>query len=865
MDSVVNLWGDEFSVAETPLQNKELLKKAASKKELVVSKEKQLKSKKLSVEEKMILIAEDVDRILGSYRPNTVVIKSSTELQQYINSCLENGIMSIDTETGDENGYGSLNTFDCNLMGLCLYTPGQKNAYIPVSHVDSNGRKLSWQVTEQQIKNQLERCNKVFKVFHNATFDIEVIQTTCDIKLHADWDTMVGAQVLNENEPKGLKTQYKLHINSEQDKYDIEHLFRGLPYSIFDPKLFALYAATDAFETYQLYLYQKRELEKPENKDVYNLFKTIEIPILDVVVDMELEGVEVDLDYAKRLSEVYHKKSDAVQAKVDVELKRLKPVIDAWRLTPEANIQPLKSGWKYVSASGGPGDMPYWIGPDGKQYDAFDHHRLSKSKSEQLTDPPELSSPTQMAILLYDVLKVPVVDPKTPRGTGADILKELGDQFVLCKLLDEKRGYDKLLDTFIDKMAESVQKDGRIHARFNTCGTATGRFSSSDPNLQNIPSHAKDVRLIFRAPKGYSIIGSDYSGQEMRVLASASNDEAMISAYENNQDIYAKVASLVYKNDYEDNLEFRPGTGEKQPEGKERRSKAKVVALGLNYGMSTKSLAERLGTAEEDAQRVVDGYYGGLTGVKKYTEQSQAMLKQLGYVTDLFGRRRHIPDAQLPQYEIVGNAGECDFNPLIGAVPHQSKKQAVLIEQYRVALEQARRKRDKDAIIAQAKKDGLSVTYNGSAISRAMRQCLNSRIQGSSASMTKLAMIKAHNDPELRRLGFKLLFTVHDEFAGMSPTENSQRCGERLCEIMVEAAKVKCSNVPWKCDPYVVKHWYLDELSAEVLKDYTKLVDKTGDQSEALRQVIDQYSALNPKYVTMMCHETFDVNLYEDV
>ena len=819
-----NLWGEEFQVLETPHNNKEVIKKTKVKKQIKITTEKQIKSKKVSTEEKMILIEEDVNRILGAYKEDTQTIESYGEFVSYIDTCIKNNVMSIDTETDN-----SLNTFDCKIMGLCLYTPGQKNAYIPINHIDRfTNNKFNWQVTEEQIKEQLNRCSNVFKIFHNAVFDIEVIKQACGIKLYADWDTMVGAQLLDENEPKGLKMQYKLHINPDQDKYDIEHLFKGLPYEIFDPKLFALYAATDAYETYKLYEYQKKEFEKPGMENVYNLFKTIEIPILDVVVDMELEGIEVDLDYAKKLSEIYHKKSDEVQVKVDNELNRLKPIIDQWRTTPEAN-KPC-------------------IGKTGKE---------GKSKNQQLADPPELSSPTQMAILLYDILKVPIVDKKAPRGTGADILKELSKTIPLCAILDEKRGYDILINTFIDKIPEIIQKDGKVHARFNTCGTATGRFSSDKPNMQNIPSHSKDIRLIFKAPNGYSISGADFSGQEMRVLASAANDEEMLSAYRNNQDIYAKVASLVYKNDYMDNLEFRPDTGEKQPEGKARRSSAKTVALGLNYGMSTISLAERLGESVEEAQKVVDGYYGGLKGVKKYTDESQAMLKKFGYVTDLWGRRRHIPDATLPEYEFVSKLNSNKFNPLLFSADVVDNKTMGLIQKYKEQLKCVKWKKDRDLIIEDAKSNGIEIKNNNGFISRALRQCLNARIQGSSASMTKLAMIMAHNDKELNDLGFKLIFTVHDEFAGIVPKENAQRAGERLGEIMVEAAEVKCGNVPWKVDPYVVSRWYLDEIYAEVINDYDKLKD--------ISKVIEKYPSISPKYVEMMCNGNFDVNLYEDI
>lgn len=809
-----SLWGEEFTVKEDSKSVETVLNKIKKpKKVVVISDDKKLKSKNTPIEEKIRIIKEQVYKILGKYKDNTRVIRDYNEFKEYINSSILNGELAVDTETNN-----SLNTFDCKLMGLCLYTPGQKNVYVPVNHINrETGIKLDNQITEKQINEQLSRLNNTNLIFHNATFDIEVIKTTCDIKLKCYWDTLSGAQLLDENELKGLKAQYKLHINPDQDKYDIEHLFGGLPYEIFDPELFALYAATDSKMTYELYKYQKAEFEKPENKDVYNLLKTIEIPILDVIVDMELEGISVDMEYDKKISEIYHKKSEEIQVKIGTELERLKPIIDNWRLTPDAN-KPI------ISKTGKPG----------------------KSKNEQLANPPELSSPTQMAIMLYDILKVGVVDKKTPRGTGADILEALKDKVPLCKLLLEKREVDILINTFIDAIPTFVQKDGRVHARFNSCGTQTGRFSSNNPNLQNIPSHAKNIRLIFKPRDGYAILGSDFSGQEMRILASLANDKQMINAYETKRDIYATVASLIYKNNYEDNLEFNPITGEKQPEGKNRRSSAKTVALGLNYGMSVKSLSERLNESIEEAQKVIDGYYGGLTGVKNYTEESQKMLKKLGYVTDAFGRRRHIPDGALDEYEITPIKPQELFNPFLNTKERVDTKTLKLIESYKDKLSKTKWKRDKDLIISQAEKDGLKVKNNSLFISRALRQCLNARIQGSAGSMTKLAMIMIHNDKELNDLGFKLLITVHDEVLGEAPIENSERVGDRLCEVMVEAAKVKCNSVPWKCDPYICADgWYEDELCAEILKDY--------DKSKNIEDIYNKYSYLNKDSLKLLC------------
>ena len=344
----------------------------------------------------------------------------------------------------------------------------------------------------------------------------------------------------------------------------------------------------------------------------------------------------------------------------------------------------------------------------------------------------------------------------------------------------------------------------------------------------------------------------------MRALASLANDKAMIEAYENNVDIYATVASLIYKNKVEDNLEFRPITGELQPEGKVRRANAKTVALGLNYGMSTKSLAERLNESVEEAQKVVDGYYSGLAGVKKYTDASQQMLKEKGYVTDAYGRRRHLPDGQLPEYEIKPLFNTVtEFNPLIGAIPHNDSKVENLIKSYQDRLSKATNYRDRMSLIDAAKKDNLEVKNNSGFISRAMRQCLNARIQGTSASMTKLAMIMARNDPELKKLGFRLLVTVHDEMYGEAPKENSEKVAKRLSEVMNEAARTKCDRVPWKTDPYVVSRWYADEFSAEVLKDYLK--------SKDLDKIKNKYSYINPIYIEQMCNETFDPNSSEEI
>src|SRR5574344_1027494 len=316
----MSLWGDEFAVKEDDV-TLVLSKSKGTKKTGTKTDSQMIKSKVVPIQDKLRIIEANVHKILGEYEKDTILITNYDELSRYIDSAIENGIISIDTETNN-----SLDTIQCKIMGLCLYTPGQKDVYIPVNHVnfeiiDDNRiielDKLDNQITEQQIKVQLQRLvdSNTKCIFTNAPFDIEVIYSTCGTMLNAFWDTFSAAKVLDENELAGLKPQYRLHINNDQEKYDIEHLFKGLPYSIFKPELFALYAATDSRMTYEVYLYQLDQFNKPENKDIYDLFKNIEMPILKVIVGMELRGVTVDVDYARAMSVEYHKKSNDIQHK----------------------------------------------------------------------------------------------------------------------------------------------------------------------------------------------------------------------------------------------------------------------------------------------------------------------------------------------------------------------------------------------------------------------------------------------------------------------------------------------------------------------------------------------------------------------
>ena len=786
----MNLWGDEYIVESTQTKSKRLLEKVKNPKQT-----KKTQSSKLSTEDKILLVKENVHKILGKYAESTIVIKTKEEFDNYIDNCIATGVVALDTETNN-----SLDPLTCKLMGLCVYSPGLSAAYIPVNHVNiTTGERLDWQLTEEDIRNGILKLNQIKIITHNGKFDYEVIKCTCDCEFKLYWDSQIAAKVLNENESSArLKDQYKLKIDANEDKYSIEHLFEHIEYAVLDTELFALYAATDAYKTYKLYEWQLEQLSKSENADLLDLLMNVEFPVITITAEMELTGVCLDLEYAERLKKKYQVKLDELQIKVDEELKKYDEVIAKWRLTEEANIHPKKS--------------------TGIGY--------GKSKSEQLDTPVNLASPIQLAILLYDVLKIDPPDKKHPRGTGEEVLLKMNNS--LCNVVLEHRRLMKLVNTYVEKLPECIsEKDGRLHASFNQYGAATGRFSSSEPNLQNIPSHENSIRMLFTASPGYVMLGGDYSQQEPRLLAHYSDDENMISAYEQNKDLYAMIASKVYNNDYEDNKEFRPD-GSINPEGKKRRTSVKSLLLGIMYGMQTPAIAEQLGCSIKEAESIKAGFFKEFPKVNNWINETQDFAKKYGYVSDAWGRRRRLPDIQRPRYEVKYKNSEHTFNPLLGSSGVNPYIKMDVIQSYLNKLDKCKSRKEADQIIAQAHKENLIVYNNTGFVSQAERQCVNARIQGGAASMSKRAMINVYNNEELKRLGFRLLIVVHDELIGECPEENKEECKKLLSQMMLESAKPQV-QVPMKCDVDDFKSWYQDVYSAEIQKEYKDYLTKYDD------------------------------------
>lgn len=708
-------------------------------------------------------IVELTEKMLGDKKDDYMQTTDPIILNKYISSAIKNGEIAIDTETE------GLNWIDDKLAGVCLYTPKEKPLYIPVNHINYiTGQLIKDQMPIQALKNAMQTIkDKAVKVImHNAKFDTHVINWQIGVRLTAYWDTQIAGNLLNENESHTLKYMWNKYCNGgKEDKLaTYSTLFDNLAFTHIPLEVAYLYGAKDPLMTYELYQFQKEYLD-PAGKhckakgleDVAKVFREIEMPLIPAVTQMEDNGIAINKDYAKQLSKKY-------TAKLEIAEKTVMAEVDKY----SEQIKKLQ--------------------------------KTAPNKWAKLGNPINLNSPQQLAVLLYDVIGLKSPDKSKPRGTGEEIISEFN--IPLTTAILEYRGLTKLLGTYIDKIPRVVnKKTGKLHASFNQYGAKTGRFSSSDPNLQNIPSKNKEIRRMFTADKGYVLLGSDFSQQEPRCLAHMSKDTHMIEAYAQGKDIYATIASKVFNVPYDECKEFRPD-GSKNPAGKKRRDQIKGVVLGIMYGRGANSIATELGISKQEAQKTVDDFYNSFAQVKEFIFGRIAHCKEYGYVETAWGRKRRLPDIQLPEYEFRFKAKSKKGEPVPANVENNYLRQ----------LANSWGKDTKKIIARAEKQDGIIIKNNGGFIAEAERQTVNSIIQGSSADITKKAMVMLYNDKLLTKLGYQMLLTVHDEVIGQCPKENAKAVASRVTELMIASAKNKIS-VPMKCDVEITECWYGEEVA----------------------------------------------------
>lgn len=704
---------------------------------------------------------------LAIHKDDYILIREPDQLYEYMKEMKQVGEGALDTETT------GLNPLLVDIVGGCIYTPGQKAAYIPINHKSYiTGVRTKEQMDEETVSKIMKEFHKDIRwIFHNAKYDIRVCRKTLGIDFKPYWDTMLAAYCIDENESHRLKDLHLKYCDSKDtESLTFDALFKGVTFDYIPILTAYLYAAGDPIKTYELYEYQKTLLNRRVLSGPYNVFTNIEMPLIPAVADMEDRGVCLDFDVCKNLHEKYHKIREERKKQADEAIAMYKEEIDNYKM---------------------------------------------KNPNHKLSDPISLSSPTQLAILFYDILGLESPDKKAPRGTGEDILKHFakGKEKNLCEAILGMRNVEKLLGTYIDKMPEIALSDGRVHASYNQYGAKTGRFSSQDPNLQNIPSHNKEIRHMFKAQDGYVLIGGDYSQQEPMVTAHLSHDRKMKEAFINGKDIYATIASLAFHQPYEECKEFRED-GTVNPTGKERRTQAKSIVLGILYGRQIPSIGEQLGVSTKEAQGIYDAVLKAFPELAQFIKDSQQMARTEGYVTTAWGRRRHLTDMQLEPYEFSYSGRVTSFDPLAFGQEVSLDVPKKIKENYKKQLDKAFGWQKKNIIIQNALNEGIKIKDNGGFIAQAERQCVNARVQGSAADMAKLAMISINNDERMKELDFHLLICVHDEVIGECPKENAKEVKKRLSYLM-RMAPSHLIELPFKCDCEVSYNWYGESIEVE--------------------------------------------------
>ena len=768
--------------------------KANDKKALeILSKKKNKKTPVATVVPKTIKqkveYAKDLSlQVFGNKLDKIELVTDPNRIEEYLHNTLKNGILAVDTET---NG---LDRIDGKIAGICLYTPGEKGIYIPIGHVSyMTNQPLKDNVPCETMENFFKVCNEhnVKYILHNAKFDMHILYWMIGVKIVPYWDTLIAGQLLNENEPHGLKVLYQkycVRADEEQQVAKFNTLFNGIEFNSIPPSVGYMYAAFDPIMTYELYKFQEQYLDKEVGQYCYrkglervaDVFREIEMPLIEVVFDMEVQGVDIDTELAKELK-------------------------DKYTYYMNLAVDNFKAQIIELEVAG-----------------AFDELRVKHpdkfNKISELGDINiNIASNAQLVILFYDVLKLD--PPKGQRSVGEEQLKQLHHPLVDCIL--EYRGMSKLLSTYIEAIPNHIaKKDGKLHANFNQYGAKTGRFSSSDPNLQNIPSKTKklsdgtvidaghDIRQMFIAGEGNVIIGGDFSQQEPRCLAHMSQDENMINAYLHGKDLYATIASKLYNKPYEECKEFRPD-GTVNPEGKQRRSSVKPILLGIMYGRGVNSIAEQMNITKEEAQQVINDFYKQFPKVKEFVEFAQENARTYGFVETAWGRKRRLPNMQLDPIEItIENPNLIStFNPLDFSSTENTEVSDEVYYKYLRLMNRAYGREAKEKVKQQAKAEGYKLVDNGGYIADAQRQCVNSIIQGSAADMTKIAMIQIHRNKRLRELGYKLIIPVHDEVLGVCPKENAKEVRDILEYIMVHVVDDKF-EIPMKTDIECTYRWY---------------------------------------------------------
>ena len=488
-------------------------------------------------------------------------IDSNKELEYLMTKLLIQKVVAFDTETE------SLNSLDTEIVGISFSWTENKGFYVPIAN-NKSLQKEYFDILRPFFEN-----DQIIKVGHNLKFDIKVL-FKYDISVSGPlYDTMVAHYLINPDMRHNLDTLSESYLN--YSPISIETLIgkkgknqgsmRDVP-----AEEVTDYASEDADLALQLKKIFDKELNENGVKDIFN---DIEIPIINVLADMEKEGINIDSSYLSKLDKEF-----------EIELSKLK---------------------------GGIFEM------SGEEFN--------------------LNSPKQLGDILFEKLKLVSKPKKTKTGqysTSEEVLSGLASEHEIIKNILEWRSLDKLQNTYVRSLPNEVNnRTGRIHTKFNQTVTTTGRLSSNNPNLQNIPIRTLNGQKIREAfiPRSeeFELLAADYSQIELRVIASISKDKNMVDAFIKNQDIHTITAAKIYNVDPDD-------------VSREQRGNAKTVNFGIIYGVSAFGLSQQTNLSRAESKIMIDSYFENYPGLKDYMSSQIDFARNNGYVQTIMGRRRYL-------------------------------------------------------------------------------------------------------------------------------------------------------------------------------------------------------------------------------
>ncbi|ELH4810936.1 DNA polymerase I [Vibrio vulnificus] len=507
----------------------------------------------------------------------------------------------------------SLDYMVANLVGLSFAVAEGEAAYVPVAHdyLDAP-EQLDRDWVLAQLKPLLEDDTKA-KVGQNLKYDASVLARYGIEMKGIKHDTMLASYVYNSVGGKHDMDSLALRF-LQHSCISFEQLAgkgkNQLTFNQIDLNEAAVYAAEDADVTLRLHNLLFANIEQDEKLKA--IYQEIEVPLVPVLSRMERTGV----------------------------------LIDDMKLSAQSQEIAVRLG------------------------------ELEQKAYEIAGQPFNMNSPKQLQTILFEQMGLPVIK-KTPSGTPStaeEVLQELALDYPLPSVIMEYRGLAKLKSTYTDKLPKMINPHtGRVHTSYHQAVTATGRLSSTDPNLQNIPirnEEGRRIRQAFVAPHGYKILAVDYSQIELRIMAHLSGDQALLDAFRQGKDIHAATAAEIM------------GVSIEQVSSEQRR-RAKAVNFGLIYGMSAFGLAKQLGIPRGEAQAYMDKYFERYPGVMQYMEDTRSNASQHGYVETIFGRRLHLPEITSRNVMRRKAAERAAINaPMQGTAADIIKKAMLLVDQW---------------------------------------------------------------------------------------------------------------------------------------------------------------------------------------